>query len=148
MGSKRTEQIQWNDRLVLFPFSYGKYNSFHNFNHNQPFFLDRCLSLYPTVFVPKFISPLLLLSLLSFISLGGERYEKKEMQQQVRKRFSQLQQLDEKDGQIPWYVVNAAQTIEDVQKEINGIVEQTLEKIHGENLPVGLLWKKEGETKD
>jgi thymidylate kinase len=85
---------------------------------------------------------------LSFISLGGERYEKKEMQQQVRKRFSQLQQLDEKDGQIPWYVVNAAQTIEDVQKEINGIVEQTLEKIHGENLPVGLLWKKEGETTD
>ena len=104
--------------------------------------------MYPTVVVPKFISPSLLLSLLSFISLGGERYEKKEMQQQVRKRFSQLQQLDEKDGQIPWYVVNAAQTIEDVQKEINGIVEQTLEKIHGENLPVGLLWKKEGETKD
>lgn len=34
MGSKRTEQIQWNDRLMLFPLSYGKYNSFHNFNHN------------------------------------------------------------------------------------------------------------------
>jgi len=78
---------------------------------------------------------------------GGERYEKKEMQQRVRKRFSQLQEMDESDGQIPWYVVNAAQTIEDVQTEINNIVEKTVEKVKREEVPVGLLWKKRLETK-
>jgi len=78
---------------------------------------------------------------------GGERYEKKEMQQRVRKRFSQLQEMDESDGQIPWYVVNAAQTIEDVQKEINNIVEKTVERVNREEVPVGLLWKKQLETK-
>eukprot|EP00751_Fragilariopsis_kerguelensis_P006292 CAMPEP_0170785304 /NCGR_PEP_ID=MMETSP0733-20121128/16817_1 /TAXON_ID=186038 /ORGANISM="Fragilariopsis kerguelensis, Strain L26-C5" /LENGTH=239 /DNA_ID=CAMNT_0011130713 /DNA_START=136 /DNA_END=855 /DNA_ORIENTATION=- len=79
--------------------------------------------------------------------VGGERYEKKEMQQRVRKRFSQLQEMDESDGQIPWYVVNAAQTIEDVQKEINNIVEKTVERVNREEVPVGLLWKKQLETK-
>jgi len=64
------------------------------------------------------------------------------MQQRVRQRFSELQDMDEKDGQIPWYVVNAAQSIEEVQKEINEIVENTVEKVQSEEQPVGLLWKK------
>eukprot|EP00536_Pseudo-nitzschia_multiseries_P002633 jgi/Psemu1/251860/estExt_Genewise1Plus.C_350097 len=72
---------------------------------------------------------------------GGERYEKKEMQQRVRQRFSELQGMDEADGQIPWYIVDAAQSIEDVQQEINSIVESTVEKVHGDELSVGLLWK-------
>mmetsp|Transcript_7343 Transcript_7343/g.21347 ORF Transcript_7343/g.21347 Transcript_7343/m.21347 type:complete len:228 (+) Transcript_7343:1037-1720(+) len=72
---------------------------------------------------------------------GGERYEKKEMQQRVRQRFSELQGMDEADGQIPWYIVNAAQTIEEVQQEINAIVESTVEEVHSNELPVGLLWK-------
>jgi hypothetical protein len=49
--------------------------------------------------------------------------------------------MDEEDGQIPWYIVNAAQSIEDVQKEINTIVETTVEKVQSEEKPVGLLWK-------
>ena len=65
------------------------------------------------------------------------------MQQRVRKRFSQLQEMDENEGRIPWFVVNAAQTIEEVQKEINEIVEKTVEKVHSEEQPVGLLWKEE-----
>mmetsp|Transcript_5557 Transcript_5557/g.11479 ORF Transcript_5557/g.11479 Transcript_5557/m.11479 type:complete len:228 (+) Transcript_5557:162-845(+) len=72
---------------------------------------------------------------------GGERYEKKEMQQRVRQRFSELQGMDETDGQIPWYVVNAAQSIEEVQKEINTIVETTVDKVQSKEEPVGLLWK-------
>jgi len=64
------------------------------------------------------------------------------MQQRVRQRFSELQDTDEKDGQIPWFVVNAAQSIEEVQKEINTIVENTVEKVQSEEQPVGLLWKK------
>ena len=73
-------------------------------------------------------------------SYGGERYEKRGMQQRVRKRFSQLQSMDEKDGRIPWYVINAAQSVEDVQKEINEIVEKTVEKVQTEELPIGTLW--------
>mmetsp|Transcript_24981 Transcript_24981/g.54878 ORF Transcript_24981/g.54878 Transcript_24981/m.54878 type:complete len:227 (-) Transcript_24981:371-1051(-) len=72
---------------------------------------------------------------------GGERYEKKEMQQRVRQRFSELQYKDEQDGRIPWYVVNAAQSIEDVQMEINTIVNKTVEKVQNEEPPIGLLWK-------
>ena len=48
--------------------------------------------------------------------------------------------MDEKDGQIPWYIVNAAQSIEDVQKEINEIVESTVDKVKNEELSV--LWQK------
>lgn len=72
---------------------------------------------------------------------GGERYEKKEMQQRVRKRFSELQEMDEADGTIPWYIVDAAQSIDDVQKDINAIVESTIEKVQSEDKPVSLLWK-------
>ncbi|KAL3894893.1 MAG: hypothetical protein SGARI_007611 [Bacillariaceae sp.] len=74
---------------------------------------------------------------------GEERYEKKEMQQRVRQRFSQLQAMDERDGQVPWYVVNAAQTVEEVQKEINEIVEKTVEEVNAEERPLGLLWQTE-----
>lgn len=51
--------------------------------------------------------------------------------------------MDENEGRIPWFVVNAAQTIEEVQKEINEIVEKTVEKVQSEEQPVGLLWKEE-----
>ena len=74
-------------------------------------------------------------------SYGGERYEKKEMQQRVRQRFGELKDMDERDGKIPWYIINAAQSIEDVQNEINKIVENTLEKVQSDKKPVGLLWK-------
>ena len=63
------------------------------------------------------------------------------MQQRVRKRFSELQAMDERDGQVPWYVVNAAQTVEEVQKEINEIVEKTVERVNAEDQPLGLLWQ-------
>jgi len=52
------------------------------------------------------------------------------MQIRVRQRFAQLQQQDERTGQVPWHVVNAAGTIEQVQKEINEIVEATIDRIH------------------
>ena len=63
------------------------------------------------------------------------------MQQRVRTRFSELQEMDEADGTIPWYIVDAAQSIEDVQKDINTIVESTIEKVQSEDKPVNLLWK-------
>lgn len=79
---------------------------------------------------------------------GGERYEKKEMQKRVRQRFSELQRMDENDADkstkpsFSWYVVDAAQTIADVQRDINQIVESTIEKIDREEIPIGVLWEK------
>lgn len=70
---------------------------------------------------------------------GGERYEKRDMQIRVRQRFSELQAQDEQSGQVSWHVVNAAQSIEEVQKEINEIVENTIESINGQQLP--RLWQ-------
>jgi dTMP kinase len=76
---------------------------------------------------------------------GEERYEKKEMQQRVRQKFRELQAMDEVDGQVPWYVVNAAQSIEEVQQEINQIVESTIDKVNAEEKPLGLLWQVKGK---
>jgi len=68
---------------------------------------------------------------------GGERYEKREMQTRVRQRFSELQRQDEqpqsqglgKSYQVPWHIVNAARSIEEVQEEINQIVLSALDRI-------------------
>ena len=77
------------------------------------------------------------------------------MQLRVREKFRELQAIDEKqqrqcsDGsqqqqpQVPWYVINAAQSIEDVQKEINTIVNRTIQEVQSTNKPLGLLWKQE-----
>jgi LAS superfamily LD-carboxypeptidase LdcB len=91
----------------------------------------------------EYISNLVTISLHNFVRYGEERYEKKEMQQRVRQRFSQLQAMDERDGQVPWYVVNAAQSIEEVQKEIKSIVEKTVERVNSEERPLGILWQSE-----
>lgn len=71
---------------------------------------------------------------------GGERYEKREMQTRVRQRFSQLQAQDDREGKVPWHVVNAAQTVEEVQSEINEIVERTIAQVKKEDKPLQLLW--------
>mmetsp|Transcript_758 Transcript_758/g.1172 ORF Transcript_758/g.1172 Transcript_758/m.1172 type:complete len:235 (+) Transcript_758:106-810(+) len=74
---------------------------------------------------------------------GGERYEKRDMQIRVRERFGELQQMDEKDGRVPWHIVNAAQSIEEVQKDINKIVEDTVKSV-AQGKPLFNMWK-EGE---
>jgi len=60
---------------------------------------------------------------------GGERYEKRDLQIRVRQRFAQLQAMDEQDKRVPWYVVDASQSIDQVQASINAIVEKTLQKV-------------------
>ena len=73
------------------------------------------------------------LGLYSLTRYGGERYEKREMQTRVRQRFAELQRQDEqeqdKQRQVPWHIVNAAQSIEQVQEEINEIVLSTLDRM-------------------
>jgi hypothetical protein len=63
------------------------------------------------------------------------------MQTRVRQRFSQLQAHDERDGQVPWFIVNAAQSIEQVQTDINQIVDETVKQVEEDNKPLGLLWQ-------
>jgi dTMP kinase len=49
---------------------------------------------------------------------GGERYEKRDMQLRVREVFRRLQEADDSTGNIPWTVVDASQTIEQVHDDI------------------------------
>lgn len=52
------------------------------------------------------------------------------MQQRVRKRFEELQAMDETEKRIPWHIVNAAQSVEQVQADINKIVEATIQRVN------------------
>jgi dTMP kinase len=49
---------------------------------------------------------------------GGERYEKRDMQLRVREVFRRLQEADDNMGGIPWTVVDASQTVEQVHDNI------------------------------
>ena len=78
-----------------------------------------------------------------FFRYGGERYEKRELQLRVRQRFAQLQAQDERLQTVPWHVVNAAQTIQEVQEEINTIVLKTVESVQQEQQqgkPMPTMW--------
>eukprot|EP00978_Attheya_sp_CCMP212_P017343 scaffold46146_cov51-Attheya_sp.AAC.4 len=72
---------------------------------------------------------------------GGERYEKRDLQIRVRQRFAELQAMDEKEGQVPWHIVDASKSIEEVQTVINTIAENTLHQVHEENKPLYKMWE-------
>lgn len=72
---------------------------------------------------------------------GEERYEKKEFQARVRQRFAELQQLNDAATTAtptPWHVINAAQTMDEVERDIWAIVEPVM--AHVAHQPVGKLW--------
>lgn len=81
------------------------------------------------------------LCMLNNNSYGGERYEKRDLQIRVRKRFAELQALDEEQGRVPWHVVDASQSIEDVTKEIASIVTDTVERIAKDSSPLRRMWE-------
>jgi len=72
---------------------------------------------------------------------GGERYEKRDMQRRVRQRFAELQAADE--GRVPWNVVSATQSVEDVHADIWSIVLKTLETVQQQGKPLGKMWQDE-----
>ena len=102
------------------------------------------------------------------VSYGGERYEKRDMQERVRERFMELHQLDmdevEKQKQqqqqgggggdddddpvgfvptvvVPsWTFVDAAQSVEQVQTDVWLAVEETLCQVREQNKPVGKMF--------
>jgi dTMP kinase len=75
-------------------------------------------------------------------SYGDERYETTAMQRQVRKLFDRLQADDE--GSVPWVVVNADETIENVTRAIESAVDQVLDDVSKNGPPIKKLWT-EGE---
>ena len=77
---------------------------------------------------------------LSFDSYGGERYEKRELQIRVRQRFAELQSIDEEQGRVPWHVVDASQSIEEVRKKLSKIVSDTIERVDRNSAPLHRMW--------
>ncbi|KAL9191177.1 hypothetical protein ACHAXT_000883 [Thalassiosira profunda] len=75
---------------------------------------------------------------------GGERYEKRDLQIRVRQRFAELQSIDETQGRVPWHVVDASQSIEEVTANLVSIVTDTLARVQGESAPLRRMWG-EGE---
>ena len=83
-------------------------------------------------------------TLLAQLRYGGERYEKRDLQIRVRQRFRELQSIDEKQGRVPWHVVDASQSIDKVKDNIADIVTATIERVQKETAPLCRMWG-EGE---
>ena len=62
----------------------------------------------------------------------------------MRQRFAELQSIDEKQGRVPWHVVDASQSIEEVKEKLVSIVADTLERVQRESAPLPRMWG-EGE---
>mmetsp|Transcript_18340 Transcript_18340/g.18594 ORF Transcript_18340/g.18594 Transcript_18340/m.18594 type:complete len:245 (-) Transcript_18340:541-1275(-) len=71
---------------------------------------------------------------------GNERYEKRDMQVRVRERFSQLQAIDEKDGRVPWYIIDASESIDKVETAIQKITHEILQKVNA-GAPMRKMWE-------
>lgn len=50
----------------------------------------------------------------------------------------QLKSEDESEGNIPWHVLDARKSIEDIQAEIQSIVDKTMESVGDK--PIRRLW--------
>lgn len=61
------------------------------------------------------------------------------MQVRVRERFDELQNMDQRDGRIPWKIIDAAQSVEDVEKDIEDVVQETVELVEN-GKPLEKLW--------
>ena len=70
---------------------------------------------------------------------GGERYEKRDLQIRVRQRFAELQKMDEKQGQVPWHIIDASKTVEEVTVDIVSIVDATIKRVQ-EGKPLAKMW--------
>ena len=77
-------------------------------------------------------------------SYGGEQYEKKELQIRVRQLYAELQSIDEEQGRVPWYVVDASLSIDEVKAQIAKIATDTIERVQSESAPLCRMWG-EGE---
>jgi hypothetical protein len=58
-----------------------------------------------------------------------------------------LEAQDKRIGQVPWHVINAARTIEEVQKDINIIVEKAVKDVQ-EGKELQKLWQDQAATSE
>ena len=65
----------------------------------------------------------------------------------VRQRFAELQAMDEKQGRVPWTIIDASKTVEEVTADIVGVVDATLKRVAGEGsdaeqggAPLNKMW--------
>ena len=70
---------------------------------------------------------------------GDERYEREEFQRTVRQRFQEL--METENSNVPWKVIDAARTIEEVEIDVHKHAEETLTRIGSDQAPpVRTLW--------
>lgn len=62
----------------------------------------------------------------------------------MRERFAELQSIDEEQGRVPWHVVDASQSIDEVKVQITKIVTDTIERVQSGPAPLCRMWG-EGE---
>jgi hypothetical protein len=106
----------WSNQATFGQDSYGAYkNKSYARRKELPFHYNVHLLLFQYLYI--------------LCSYGGERYEKRDLQMRVRKRFAELQSIDEKHGRVPWHVVDASQSIEEVKEKLAGIVTDTIERV-------------------
>ena len=83
-------------------------------------------------------------------NFGEERYEKIDFQKKVREQFLALRDEDSGTGSgsgsgsgstvVPWHIINAQQSIEEVHKEITAIVDAAIAESGSK--PISKLWLK------
>mmetsp|Transcript_26874 Transcript_26874/g.55007 ORF Transcript_26874/g.55007 Transcript_26874/m.55007 type:complete len:271 (-) Transcript_26874:99-911(-) len=71
---------------------------------------------------------------------GGERYERRDMQERVRRKFDELQEADKAEGRVPWYVIDAGRTVDEVQEDVARVAEDAVRAALS-GRPLGLMWK-------
>jgi len=58
----------------------------------------------------------------------------------VRQRFSELQKMDEQTQVVPWKVIDAAQTVEEVEADIWKAVQDAIEQVQ-QGKGLGKMWE-------
>lgn len=74
---------------------------------------------------------------------GEERYEKLDFQREIQKKFLELQEEDRSaaaEGGGEWMVVDATQSIEDIQAQVQARVAEVVSNVRDK--PIGSLWSK------
>lgn len=84
-----------------------------------------------------FMFHILKYSSLFFYRYGGERYEKRDIQQRVRQQFNVLR--DQEHEKVPWSMIDADQSIDDVSTNIWDIVHPIIESSMYK--PIAKIWQ-------
>lgn len=71
-------------------------------------------------------------------NFGEERYEKVSFQKKVREQFMTLKDEDVAKNTLPWYVLDATKSVEDLHNEIVAIADRVMVGVADK--PISRLW--------